>query len=57
MLRYNGLLNSYALRYLEFEMFDEREFLENFVGYLRAVFYTENLEVKDTGKKKAPALL
>lgn len=54
MLRYNGLLNSYALRYLEFEMFNEKEFLDNFVEYLKAVFYTESFEIKDTGRKKAP---
>jgi len=54
MLRYNGLLNSYALRYLEFEQFDEKQFLESFVDYLRTVFYNDTFAVRDTGRRKAP---
>lgn len=54
MLKYSKMLPAYALRYLEFETFDEKEFLENFVEYLKTVFYRDDFVVEDKGQRKAP---
>lgn len=48
------MLPAYALRYLEFETFDEKEFLENFAEYLKTVFYRDDFVIADKGKRKAP---
>ncbi|MFQ5621003.1 MAG: hypothetical protein ACE5FT_04125 [Candidatus Nanoarchaeia archaeon] len=54
MLKYTENLKSHALRYLEFEAFDEKNFLDNLVQYMKSIHYTDNVMVRDVGRRRDP---